>query len=159
SLLAIGDSSSRVEDRSAAGVSFGECLGLVEDVFRQKPKALAVKQELARASSMTADYHLRNGEPEKARPLYERALALMRELVAARPKKVDYQWDLANVHYRLGLLTLRARDADGARVQFESCRAVREKLAAQDKENDRRQMELMLVLAHCGEHAPAAAIA
>src|SRR5262249_36007313 len=80
SLLAIGDSSYRVEDRSATVASFGECLGIVEDVFRQKPKVLAAKQELARASSLMGDYHLRVGELDKARPLYERALAFTKEL-------------------------------------------------------------------------------
>src|SRR5262249_26040358 len=45
------------------------------------------------------------------------------------------------------------------RAHFEDCRAVREKLAAQDKTNDRRQMEHMLALAHCGRHNEAAAIA
>ena len=45
------------------------------------------------------------------------------------------------------LLALRSKDDSGARGHFESCLAVREKLATQDKGNDRRQMELMLVLA------------
>jgi hypothetical protein len=80
------------------------------------------------------------------------------ELVKVDGKKFEYQWDLANAYYRLGLLALRSNDDSDARVQFESCRAVREKLATQDKGNDRRQMELMLVLAHCGKHAQAVAI-
>jgi serine/threonine-protein kinase len=158
SLLAVGDNSFRLGDREAVA-RFGECLGIVEDVFRQKPKVLGVKQELARARSLTGDYHLRVGEPEKARPLLGRALELTQELVTADPRKFDYQWDLGLAHYRLGLLALRAKDEEGARAQFESCRAVREKLAAQDKGNDRRQMELMLALAHCGKHTEAAAIA
>jgi len=40
-----------------------------------------------------------------------------------------------------------------------TCATVREKLAAQDPKNERRQMELMLAKAHVGEHAKAAAIA
>jgi serine/threonine-protein kinase len=159
SLLAVGDNGFRVEDTATSVASFNECLGIVEDVFRQKPKILAVKQELARACSLKGDYHLRVGENEVARTLFERALALTKELVAADAKKFDYQWDLANAHYRLGLLALRTKDAEGARAQFESCRAVREKLAAQDPGNDRRRMELMLALSHCGKHAEAAAIA
>ncbi len=159
SLLAIGDNSFRIEDNAAANTRFDESLGVVEDVFRQKPKILAVKQELSRACSLTGDFHLRIGETEKARPLFERALALTKEIVNADPKKFDYQWDLGHAHYRLGLLALRAKDEGGGRAQFESCRTVREKLATRDKANDRRQMELMLPLAHCGKHTEAAAIA
>jgi tetratricopeptide (TPR) repeat protein len=159
SLLAVGENSFRVGDTAAAFASFDESLGIVEDVFRQKPAILAVKQEFARANAMIGDYRLRAGETEKARPLFERALALTQDLVKADPKKFDYQWDLANAHYRLGLLAVRAKDEGGGRAQFESSRAVREKLAAQDKGNDRRQMELMLTLPHCGKPDEAAAIA
>jgi serine/threonine-protein kinase len=159
SLLAIGDTSFRVEDRPMAIASFDECMNIIEDVFRQRPAILMVKQELARASSLKGDFHLRSGETEKARPLYERALTLTKEIVKAEPKKVDYQWDLGHAHYRLGLVALRARDEGGGREHFENSRAVREKLATQDKGNDRRQMELMLPLAHCGKHVEAAGIA
>src|SRR5262249_6625104 len=60
---------------------------------------------------------------------------------------------------RLGLLALRSKDAATAKAQFESCLGVREKLARQDKVNDRRQMEYMLALAHCGKHTEAATVA
>jgi len=159
SLLAMGDSSFRVDDRATTDASFDECFALVEDVFKKAPKVALVKQDLARASSMRGDTHLRAGEIDKARPLYERALTLTKELAASDAKVFDYQWDLAHAHYRLGLLALRAKDEAGAKTQFESCRANREKLAKQDVGNERRQMELMLVLAHCGKHTEAAAIA
>jgi serine/threonine-protein kinase len=159
SILAIGDNSFRIEDSATALASFEESMSIVEEVFRQKPTVLAYKQELARANSLKGDFHLRSGEVEKARPLYERALALSKEIVKVDGKKFDYQWDLGHAHYRLGLLALRAKDEGGGKDQFENCRVVRDKLAAQDKGNDRRQMELMLPLAHCGKHAEAAAIA
>jgi serine/threonine-protein kinase len=159
SLLAIGDTSFRIDDRSTAVASFDECLRIVEELYAQKPNIRALKQELARACTLIGDFHLRGGETEMARPLYERALALSRELAAADPKKFEYQWDLGHTHYRQGLLALRANDGAGARGHFESCRAVREKLAAQDRANDRRRMELMLALAHCGQHAEADGIA
>jgi tetratricopeptide (TPR) repeat protein len=159
SLLAIGDNSFRIDDKSTAIASFDECIGIIEDIYREKPKILMVKQELARASSLKGDFHLRSGENEKARTLYERALVLTKELVKSEPKKFDYQWDLGHAHYRLGLVALRAKDEGGGREQFESSLAVREKLATQDKDNDRRQMELMLPLAHCGKNTEAAAIA
>jgi tetratricopeptide (TPR) repeat protein len=155
SLSAVGDNGFRLGDRATAVASFDECLGIVQDLFRQRPKILAVKQELARAISLKGTYHLRVGEIDKARPLYERALTLTLELVNADDKRIDYQWDLGNAHYRLGQLALRAKDRAGARARFESSRGIREKLATQDKDNDRRQVELMLALAHCGDHARA----
>ena len=158
-LLAMGDVGFRVNDRKNAEASMQECLRIVEDVLRQKPSILGVKQELARACSLTGDYHLRTGDPKTARPLYERALALNEQIVKADSKKFDYQWDLAFAHYRLGLLALRTSDAAGARAHFERCRTLRETFATQDASNDKRRMELMLALAHCGRHERAAAIA
>jgi serine/threonine-protein kinase len=159
SLLAMGDNGFRIDERPMALASFNECGGIVEDVFKKVPKAAMAKHDVARASSMRGDFHLRAGEIENARPLYERALSLTKELLTADPRNKDYQFDLGHAHYRLGLLALRAKDTAAARTQFESSLAVREKMAAQDVGNDRRQMELMLALAHCGKHAQAAAIA
>jgi tetratricopeptide (TPR) repeat protein len=155
----MGDSSFRVDDRTTTNASFEESLGIVEDVFKRVPNNPVAKHELARASSMRGDTHLRAGEIEKARPLFDRALALTKEILAVDPKKFDYQWDLGHAHYRLGLLAIRAKDEAAAKNHFEDVLAIREKLAKQDPGNDRRQMELMLVLAHCGKHVEAAAIA
>jgi serine/threonine protein kinase len=159
SLLAMGDSSFRVDDRATTNASFDESLGIVEDVYKRLPKSPTAKHELARASSMRGDSHLRAGEYEKARLLYDRALVLTKEILAVDSKKFEYQWDLGHAYYRLGLLAIRANDSVAAKNHFESCLTIRENLAKQDSGNDRRQMEFMLVLAHCGKHIEAAAIA
>ena len=101
---------------------------------------------------------LRAGDTAGAGKVYQKALQWSGELATIDVKKFDYQWDLGFVHYRLGLHALRAKDP-GAATHFQNCRTVREKLAAQDKSNERRQMELMLVVAHCGDHTRAVKIA
>lgn len=158
-LLAVGDTSFRVGDSPTAGESFDESITIIEDIYRQKPTILMVKQEVARANALKGDYHLRNGETEKARGHFEKALSFTKELVKADSKKFDYQWDLGHAHYRLGLAAVRAKDEGAGKEHFDNCRIVRDKLATQDKSNERRQMELMLPLAHCGKQAEASTIA
>jgi hypothetical protein len=70
-----------------------------------------------------------------------------------------YKRDLALAHYRLGNLARRSNDSATAREHYLKSLELREDLVALDESNDRRQLELMLALAHCGDHARAAGIA
>jgi len=84
--LAVGDNSFRVGDTPAAVASFDESLSIIEDIFRQKPAILMVKQELGRANSLKGDFHLRIGETEKARAHYAAAIALTQNADPVRPQ-------------------------------------------------------------------------
>ena len=158
-VLAIGETSVRLGDQATASASFQESVAAVEELVRQNDKILVLKMEMERIYALAGDYQLRIGEPVKARRFYEQSLPLVLDLAKQDPKKFEYQWDLGMLYYRLGLQAVRVKDAAAAKANFLKCRAIREPLATQDKANDRRQMELMLALAHCGDHIRAAAIA
>jgi len=159
SLLAVGDSSFRLKDTAAAKPSFDEAIALCEEVMHQLPKVLAVKLQTAEVYNYVGDFCLRSGDKTRAGTLFRQSLALSEELVKANARVFDFQWNLGLIQYRLGLLALRSNDPTAAQLHFQKCLEVREPLAARDKVNERRQMELMLVLAHVGEHKRAVAIA
>jgi hypothetical protein len=83
----------------------------------------------------------------------------MQELVETDAENALYQRDLGLAHYRLGNLALRRGDHRAADEQFGLSLEVRQSLADKDPANDRRQMELMLALAHCKQHVRAAEMA
>jgi len=159
SLLARGDAAYRLEDSATAAVSFAESLKSYEEMLAQYPKLALLKRGLAGACIVSGDFCLRTGDNARAGELFERARTHYTALADADPKKFDYKWDLANVHYRLGQLALRTKDVSVARRHFEDCLHRRRQLADKDKVNERRKMELMLALAHCGEHANAVEMA
>ena len=61
--------------------------------------------------------------------------------------------------YWLGSVADRRNDVAAAKAYFAESHAISEQLARNDPANDKRQIELMLVLPHVGETAAAAAIA
>ena len=159
SLLALGDTAYRLSDAGAAKKSFDESIKTYDDLLTQNPKVPFLQRRLSNASMLIGDFCLRTGDNDHAGEHFRRARTLLGELVDTDPKKFDYKWDLTFAHYRLGQHALRTNNAAEAKKQFEECRKIREQSAARDKINERRQMELMLVLAHCGDHAQAATIA
>src|SRR5262249_22581535 len=134
-LLAMGDVNFRLQAPSTATASFEECLEVLHALSQKYPKAAVLKQDLGRASAYAGDFYLRSGDLTRARQLYDKGLALAEEIVKLDGRQVDYQWDLAHAHYRLGLLGQRSKDAGEAARHFGSCLATREKLASQDKKN------------------------
>jgi hypothetical protein len=51
------------------------------------------------------------------------------------------------------------KDPRGAAQHFKECLKIRETLSSKDPANYRKQMDLMLVLPHCGQHQRAAQLA
>jgi hypothetical protein len=99
---------------------------------------------------------MRTGNAAAARPLLARALAILADLVKAAPDNVDYERYLGLAHYRMATLARRTGDDATAERSNQACLDIRQKLAAKDPNNVRRQMELLLILPRCGQHAGAA---
>jgi serine/threonine-protein kinase len=158
-LLAIGDAAYRLGDPARSSATFAESIRSHEEMLGQNPKSILLKRGLAGACILAGDFSLRSGDATRAAALYGRTQTLYAELAQADPKKFDYKWDLGNIHYRRGQLALRTKDAAAAKTHFQDCLTIRQQLADKDAINDRRKTELMLVLAHCGDHARAAGIA
>jgi tetratricopeptide (TPR) repeat protein len=72
------------------------------------------------------------------------------------PKNVDYQRDLGTAYYQLATTYLHLKDTAAADKNFHECLKIRQARAEAEPQNSRRQMELIGVLPHCGEHLEAA---
>lgn len=158
-LLAVGDTYFRLGDHSNAQAAFNESLTIYKGIQNEDANSPKYQRGLANASLLIGDFSLRTGDNAKAAEHYQRAETALAELARQDRKKFDYQWDLGFAHYRLGQHALRTKDETGAKAHFRNCLKIREELASKDNINERRQMELMLVVAHCGDHVGAAEIA
>jgi serine/threonine protein kinase/tetratricopeptide (TPR) repeat protein len=155
--IALAEISFRFNDRKKAKDYFAKCLAERERLFASKPENARFKWELTAACGNMGDFHLHSGEADLARPLFEKALSLSRELAQSDPDNVDFQRELGVALYRAGVLAHVVGNVTKGDY-FRECLAIREKLAA-DNRNERRQADLMLVLAHLGDHTRASTIA
>lgn len=157
--IAIGDTNFRLRDRKAAEDYYGKAVALRQQLFKEQPKALFFKQQLGQVLGMRGEFRLRTGQLDQARNDLDQAVNLSEEVSKVDLNQVDYQRDLALALYRRAEVALQQKDLSQAATDFQRCRQIREELAKKDPKNLRRRMELMMVLAHCGEHARAAALA
>jgi eukaryotic-like serine/threonine-protein kinase len=161
SLLSIGETKMRLGDSAAAYKFYGDGLAERERLLNECPENLKLrfKHEVGRTHGNFGEVCLYSGDVPGAADHYQQCLTIMQELADSDPGTIGYQRDLGLAHYRLGSYSLRNKDPDKARFHFNLSRAIRESMTAKDPLNDRRQMELMLVLPHCDEHEPAARLA
>jgi serine/threonine-protein kinase len=159
SCLALAEMNFRLNRLPAAREYYTRCLTVREGLFKAEPNNYRSRQELARALGMAGDFFMRTDDGTEAKRHLERALALSQDVLKLDEKNTDFQRDLGLAYYRLGSLALRMKDPGAAQARFRKCLEIREGLAQADRTNVRRAMELMLVLAHCGEVERATAIA
>jgi tetratricopeptide (TPR) repeat protein len=161
SLLSVGEMQFRLGNTAEAQRCYRDGLAEREKLLRECPENLKLRfnYEVARTHGNFGDVCLYSNDMAGALEHYEHYRQLMQEIVEADPGVVGFQRDLGLAHYRLGSYFLRCKDPTAAAASFEKCRVIRDAMALKDPLNDRRRMELMLVLAHCGEHEKAAAIA
>jgi tetratricopeptide (TPR) repeat protein len=76
-------------------------------------------------------------------------------LIDREPRNVLLRRDLSMALYRLGNLADLEKKVEEAKQDFRETLKIREDLAKVSENNDRRQTELMLVLAHTGQTARA----
>jgi tetratricopeptide (TPR) repeat protein len=108
---------------------------------------------------MIGEVKLRTGDLPEARRRLERSRELRAELVQSDPRNVQWSRDLAIALLRLGDLAGREKDEPGARQMFQAAVELQQRLVDGDPKNERRQMELMRMLAGAGQAAKAAEIA
>ena len=114
---------------------------------------------LADARYMYGDFKLRQKDYPAARRGLQESLDLRKKMVEDEPRDALLKRDLGVSYYRLGLVADREKKPDEARAAFDEARKIREALVALSENNDRRQMELMLALAHTGSPDRAAELA
>src|SRR5262249_6229232 len=90
-LHAIGDASGRLKDPTTAAASFEESIKEYQALVDKYPKVIMLKQYMEWALIASGDFYLRSGDPKKARPLYEKSLAIAEEIVKLDARQMTYQ--------------------------------------------------------------------
>ena len=157
--LAVGEMSFRMGDTKAAIAAYTAELAVRQRLFDANPKVLGNKFELARTHGNFADIYLYAGQLDEAARHYQAALTHLQDVAAADKENTTYLRDLGLAWYRMGSFALREGEPQLAAEHYARALVVRHALAEKDPTNDRRQMELMLALAHCGQPQQAAELA
>jgi serine/threonine protein kinase/tetratricopeptide (TPR) repeat protein len=155
----VGDLSFRLRNSEQSLQMFGQAVERRERMLAENPRKLDLKQECARTYGALGDICLMLGDADRAKQAFDRARAPLEQLVATDPYAAMTQRNLALLYYRLGNYARRINDLELAKENYAKALSIRKDLVERSPENDRRQMELMLAQAHCGEHQPASALA
>ena len=99
-----------------------------------------------------------DGNPAAASDLHHKALDLYEKRAKADPADLDTQGRVAETLYFLATCQLRLGDATSADSNYQRCLEIRKTLA-KDPAVKGMEVNLMLALARCGQHAAAAKIA
>jgi serine/threonine-protein kinase len=153
---AVGEMCYQLRETEAGKQYYAECLRMREQLFQANPNDLRLKRQLARWCGTLGELSDRSRAYVEARHYHQRSVDLSRELVEIDPKNVDYRRDLGTAYYQLATTYLKLKDSAAADKNYRECLKIRQALADADPQNSRRQMELIGVLPHCGEHEKAA---
>lgn len=122
-----------------------------KEIFEAKPDDLTNKVEYARFSGHAGEFYMLTGRAAEGQPQLERAVVLLSEAANDNPKIVTIKDYLSFSHYRLGCLWDELSNPVEALEQFQRCRQLREEFGGQAKDSQKRQSQLMLALARCGD--------
>jgi tetratricopeptide (TPR) repeat protein/tRNA A-37 threonylcarbamoyl transferase component Bud32 len=157
--LALGSTTFRTGDPKQADTFLAEALDRAERLRDARPSDLSARHNLADVLYLTGETHLFAGRLDAARADMSRCLRLYDEIAQAEPRNVYYRRDLSKAYYRLGDMDLLEGRPDGARPRFQRALEIRTALVDASRDNDRRQMELMLTQAQMGRVDDAVATA
>ena len=159
SMMAIAETTFRLGDRATAEDFYRQVLDQREAMVRLKPNDLAALKELGDVYYMIGEFKLRSGDLTKARRNLEKCEKQRKDLVGREPRNVLFRRDLGVALYRLGSLADAERKPVEAERMYKASLNIHEELAKISENNDRRQTELMLALAHTGQTTRASELA
>jgi tetratricopeptide (TPR) repeat protein len=151
SMMALAETNFRLGNRPLADDFYRQVLDQREAMARLKPKDLTSLKELGDVYYMIGEFKLRCGDLAAARSNLENSRNHRKDLVTREPRNVMLGRDLSMSLYRLGNLADLEKKTDEARKEYEAALQIREDLVRISENNDRRQTELMLALAHNGQ--------
>jgi tetratricopeptide (TPR) repeat protein len=142
------------------GRQYYERCALVRDaVLAERPTLWPVVYDRARSYNNAAFLCFpRGNDPAAARALHQEALELIEARANADPANFDIKRVLAETLYYEATTALHSGDAKAAAAGYHRVLQIRRELASEPKAK-MSQVDLMLALARCGEHAEAAKIA
>jgi tetratricopeptide (TPR) repeat protein len=151
STMALAETNFRLGNRDLADNFYKQVLEQREAMVELKPNDLAALKELGDVNYMIGEFKLRCGDLAAARRNLESSLEKRKDLVEREPRNVLLRRDLGMTFYRLGNLADLEKHPADAKQMYETSLNIREAVAKISENNDRRQTELMLALAHTNQ--------
>jgi tetratricopeptide (TPR) repeat protein len=155
----------RMGDKDQARQHFDHCKSLREQVIAEQPNSWPAIYDIARSHNNDGFLRYPHGhDPAAAREFHRKALELIEDRVAVDPKNAETQGQLAETLYYEATSALHSGDPARAAAGYRRCLEIRKALASDPKANPdpkvkMPQVNLMVILARCGEHAEAARMA
>lgn len=154
--MALGEIDFRERKWTPAREQFQNALLLSEQIARQYATSPTAKRELANTLGNFGVFELRTGDLAGADKHLGKCLTLMKELADADQANALNQRYLGLSQYRMATLARKRNEPKTAELLNQACLKIREGLAPA---NESRQIDLLLVLPRCGQHARAAELA
>jgi serine/threonine-protein kinase len=155
-LLRLGELSLHLQDVETARGWYSKALALSEAAWKHDSESGSAVRDLAGSLAARGDLEVQVGDVSHARDLYLRAHPLYEDLAAADPEGAGPKRTLSLSHYRLGTAYRRLGETAKADEHYRSSLSLRQAVADQEPGNAYCQIDLMLVLARCGQHREAA---
>ncbi len=159
SMMALAETNFRLGNRSLADDFYRSVLEQREAMVKLQPNDLSAIKELGDVFYMIGEFKLRCGDLAAARGHLQNSKERRQDLVNREPRNVLLRRDLSMTLYRLGNLADLDKKPNEARPFYDASLGVREELAKVSENNDRRQTELMLALAHSTQYQRASELA
>ncbi len=138
---------------------YERCAAIRDEVLAERPDLWPAIYDRARSYNNAAFLCFPKGkDPAAARALHQKALALIDARAKADPANFETKKALAQTLYYEATAALYAGDTKAAAEGYRRCLELRKELAKEPKAK-MSQLDLMLALGRCGEHAEAAKIA
>jgi serine/threonine-protein kinase len=155
----LGELNLRMGDQEQGRRFYDRSAALRQQVARERPDSWPVMNDVAQTYNNAGFLCYPQGrDPAAAREFHRKALHIYETRAEADPADQDVRSRLATTLYYEATCALHSGDAAGAAAGYRRCLEIRQALANEPKAK-MPQVDLMVALARCGEHAQAARIA
>jgi hypothetical protein len=135
---------------------YDRCATLREQVAKERPGFWPAINDLAMSYNNSGKVRYPYGrDPRGAREFHRKAVVLYEKRAEADPADQDVKGRLATTLYYEATCALHSDDAAGADAGYQRCLKIRKALAT-DPKVKAPEVDLIVALARCGEHAEAA---
>jgi tetratricopeptide (TPR) repeat protein len=154
SLTSLGGVMLELRDTKSSLDYYQKALALHQDLstraLSDKLDPAKVRRDFAECYTCVGVSYLRQGEAERARAYFEKALELRQDLAAADPKDPELQSHLAKSYNALAEVCFRSRDWPAARDYYQKSLAVCERAYQDQPKNPNCKLELAHTLGNFG---------
>jgi serine/threonine protein kinase/tetratricopeptide (TPR) repeat protein len=155
----LGELSFRMKQPEEGRRNYGLAAEKRREFLAEHPDDWPAVHDLAQTYNNAGFVHYPQGrEPAMAREYHRKALELIEKRVKVDPTNLETKTVLATTLYYDATCALESGDLAGAAAGYRRCLEIRKQLATEPKAK-MSQIDLMVALARCGEHAEAARIA